>query len=850
MSISLSILQTILLTSAIILVVWLANNALGSRTGYRWRKILWLILALRLLLPVPLNITSLVPQVSRLEVNLPIAPQAPLRFFERFNIGGINSPDVPSPVTGNTPDNISDNTNDNNSSQGINPTQNTDNPAANSFDTGIKAFVFKTFFGSFASLFAAIWAIGFAAIAIMRLIQYSRLKKHLLKESTIDTNETVYRLLKKRAAATMDAVCIEFGIQKPLEIIISESLRSPMLFGYSNTRLLLPKNNYNEKELDSILRHELTHYKNRDLWYKLLMLFTCDLYWFNPLLRLMKTMAYQDVECICDDRATKYMNLEAKRIYCTSILRTMTGAKNSHAFTTQFACGKRAARHRLENILSISNRKLGASILCVLLAILITGTACISLKISSRTGGTAADAGNSETAAEKEDIETEWDSNQPATLKLGIYPTGNDGAGMLALHDSYIEKLTTDNPNITVEKTPYTYSADTFIPLVISGRCPTVFETWYTDTGTLIKGGNVKDITDILNKRGWLDSMAPSYKRLVSDEAGRVYGVPKEGYLLGLMVNADMFEAAGLVDEHGVPLYPKTWNELAEDARLIKEATGQAGFCLLAGDHAAGWHFSNIAWAFGARLAVDNGDGTFTADLDSPEAIAAMEFVKSLKWEYNVLTDDPTIENYESGFKHIANGTAAMYIAANDAVSMPAQKGLAPDRYGLGPMPAGPGGEYCLTGNSTFVFSKESTAADVNAALDYLTLMGCSPVVTDAVKQSILDNARADNELGIPVIKSFTVWNAPELKAAYSDAINQYGNVDEAFYASYFDFAENGSLRPEIGFHPTELYAELAIVLQEVLTNRDADVARLMKTADENYQAGIPLWWDRLNIKY
>ena len=333
MSISLSILQTILLTSAIILVVWLANNALGSRTGYRWRKILWLILALRLLLPVPLNITSLVPQVSRLEVNLPIAPQAPLRFFERFNIGGINSPDVPSPVTGNTPDNISDNTNDNNSSQGINPTQNTDNPAANSFDTGIKAFVFKTFFGSFASLFAAIWAIGFAAIAIMRLIQYSRLKKHLLKESTIDTNETVYRLLKKRAAATMDAVCIEFGIQKPLEIIISESLRSPMLFGYSNTRLLLPKNNYNEKELDSILRHELTHYKNRDLWYKLLMLFTCDLYWFNPLLRLMKISSNGKItsgNIIFKNRDITYLSeIERRKLAGSSIAMIFQNATDS-----------------------------------------------------------------------------------------------------------------------------------------------------------------------------------------------------------------------------------------------------------------------------------------------------------------------------------------------------------------------------------------------------------------------------------------------------------------------------------------------------------------------------------------
>ena len=276
-------------------------------------------------------------------------------------------------------------------------------------------------------------------------------------------------------------------------------------------------------------------------------------------------------------------------------------------------------------------------------------------------------------------------------------------------------------------------TTDTFMPLVESGNCPTIFETWFTEPQKLIKAGAVADITDELEARGWLDKMNPSVKALLSDENGRVYGVPRDGYALGLMLNVEVFEEAGLVDENGYPIYPKTWDELAETAKTIKDKTGSAGICLLAKDNAGGWHFSNIAWAFGATLCTDNGDGTFTAHLDSDEAIAAMEYVKSLKWDYDVLTADPTNEDWGTGFTELGTGAAAMYIAANDAVNQPTQvNGLPEDKLAMCPIPEGPGGQYSLYGGTPYMFSKDATEDEINAALDYLEIMGKAPVVTDA----------------------------------------------------------------------------------------------------------------------
>ena len=94
----------------------------------------------------------------------------------------------------------------------------------------------------------------------------------------------------------------------------------------------------------------------------------------------------------------------------------------------------------------------------------------------------------------------------------------------------------------------YKYSPDTYVALATAGNAPTVFESWYTEPEKLIRNGLVKDITDILEEHGWLDVMSPAIRDLLSDEDGRVYGMPRDAYSLGLMTNIPLFEQAGLIN--------------------------------------------------------------------------------------------------------------------------------------------------------------------------------------------------------------------------------------------------------------------------------------------------------------
>lgn len=354
----LQILQTLFIVTLIICFVWLLGQLLGRKAGYQWRKILWLVLAVRLLFPLPIPIQKMTDLFRGLEIQVELPRRQPVpdkAFMEKVQRLPLNS------IVG--------------------------------AEAGFEAFEPMTIPNfqeksvstpnellnecSIVGWLALIWGAGAAGMLSFRIRQYQCLKKKCLAE-TISSEVEMLRELQNK-------LCEELKIRKTIPIRLmkpnSEFGDSPMLFGYFNTMLLLPYHDYNERELEAIVLHELIHYRSGDLWYKFLMVLVCDIYWFNPLLRFMKRMAFRDVEFVCDEKATRNMSIEAKRGYSSTILKTMTGTKKANPiFVTQFAGTKKSARKRFENIFNIPDRKLGIALLCLLIA-LILGTAFISVTV-------------------------------------------------------------------------------------------------------------------------------------------------------------------------------------------------------------------------------------------------------------------------------------------------------------------------------------------------------------------------------------------------------------------------------------------------------------------------------------
>ena len=132
-------------------------------------------------------------------------------------------------------------------------------------------------------------------------------------------------------------------------------------------------------------------------------------------------------------------------------------------------------------------------------------------------------------------------------------------------------RFESNNPSVVVEGDPWQFDLKSFYPKAAGGNLPTVYNANFTEASQIIAAGYSSDITDVLEKHGFLDKFNKQVLDIVSKD-GRVYAFPTSVYALGLGCNIEMFEKAGLMEADGTPKQPKDWNEVAEFAVKIKKA--------------------------------------------------------------------------------------------------------------------------------------------------------------------------------------------------------------------------------------------------------------------------------------
>lgn len=419
-------------------------------------------------------------------------------------------------------------------------------------------------------------------------------------------------------------------------------------------------------------------------------------------------------------------------------------------------------------------------------------------------------------------------------LKLGIWPEESQSAEV----ESHIElkaKFEKMYPDIEVIPSYYKYAPDTFMPLAASGELPTVYETWFTEPQKIIDNGFARDITAAVEGYGYDKDMNPSVKELLSKD-GSLYGVPRDGYALGMYVNMNLFRKAGLVDSEGLPLYPKTFAELAETAKIIKEKTGKAGMYIATKDNVGGWHFSNIAWNFGASFTKIK-NGKVISNISSPEVIAAFEYIRSLKWEYDVLLENSLL-GWGEWIQNFGTDQVAMVLASPDAIQLPINDyGMDKDSVSIVPIPAGPNGDqYSLMGGTPYMFSPDATDAEVDAALKWLQFTGRLGNIDEDGLASRRIDLMQKAESGHPVgPQSLKVWMNEETNKKIDALYSELENVDMNLYKNYYSIAQY-NVRAEEPYYAQDLYSLLDSVLQAVVNDKDTDIEGLLDVVNSTYQ--------------
>jgi len=435
------------------------------------------------------------------------------------------------------------------------------------------------------------------------------------------------------------------------------------------------------------------------------------------------------------------------------------------------------------------------------------------------------------------------DADLTCTITLGNWPPDTAADAEKALFEGYKATMAKQYPNVTLVPDYYSYSLSNYVPMAKGHTAPSIFQPPFTDPQLLISQGLVGDVTDALEQFGVLDQFSPSYVEMLADENGRIYGLPRDGYVLGMHINIDLFREAGLMTEDGLPMYPKTLQEMAEYGQIIKQKTGKAGLVFPASETYGGWLFTNIAWNFGCvgenALEYQDEDGRWVCNFTSPQCIAAMEFMRDLRWKYDILNADATTTDWAGAHSLLGTGEAAMNFAADDSVDQPtANKGLPVDSFALIPFPAGPEGRYALAGGTCYMFSPDITDDQAVALMAYLKVLGKLPFLDDQIIAGMRADYAAKRDRGAPVLPAISAWTDEDYNAAKQAIINEFCNVDMRLYSDFFDSLSQGtiSLKSEEPIFAQQLYRELTAVVQRMITREGADVVKALRKAEESFQ--------------
>lgn len=418
----------------------------------------------------------------------------------------------------------------------------------------------------------------------------------------------------------------------------------------------------------------------------------------------------------------------------------------------------------------------------------------------------------------------------------------------VAMYKQWKEDFERDYPEYEIVANTYEYSPSTILAKATTGQLPTVFQTWFTEPQKLIENGFISDITDELKELGWYDKMNPDMREAVSAN-GRVYGVPRDGYGMGLFLNLNMLYDVGVIDknadgtyqlydEDGEPLYPTTFDEVRAVSELIVENyTNTYGLVILSADRNGGWQFSNLAWNFGCEaLQIENEDGSWTANLTDPGAVKALEWIQQMRLDDLICPGSSF--TYLDWYKEIGSKNAAMAFCGSDAIAMPVTNyDFNRDDIAFVPMPTGDGvSRYSLYGGTPYVFANNATKEQIKGALLFLKYIGRSPE-TDDISVSALEVGYETAEAkGMPILPTIRPWINEDYLEIANALEAQYVNVNMEYYKDFFNSIETMKKAEEPNYCQ-DMYSLLDYALQDVLSDASsANCTSLLTTANSQFQ--------------
>lgn len=214
-----------------------------------------------------------------------------------------------------------------------------------------------------------VWIVGIiitAASTIKARLHFGQVVKQLPILSDSNINNILHTITK------------EYKKPVSFQVVYSNLISTPVLYGYHCPKIIVPTVELTYEEWHFILKHEISHYYNRDLQIKMFVQLLRILYWWNPFIYLLNTEIDKMLEFRADSVVTKNLCEEEKTKYLDCLLKVAKGLsleKNNY-YSVAFESGRTSVLSQrfhliLGNYKHSNNKRLSTILMIIPLILLL-----------------------------------------------------------------------------------------------------------------------------------------------------------------------------------------------------------------------------------------------------------------------------------------------------------------------------------------------------------------------------------------------------------------------------------------------------------------------------------------------
>ncbi|WP_432663855.1 M56 family metallopeptidase [Wukongibacter baidiensis] len=326
--------------SLLVIGILLIKLLFREKLGAKWHYYIWLLLLTRLVIPV--------------------APQSSISIFNLFNIVSKDRGILKNNVQYSTDEIVSW------FRFKLYEEPLAQSGALSANETGLSKYLSILLEDSIQAKLMLTWIV--VAIALLTFIIIAnvrfRLKVNSSEQKVSDGTRQLIELCKSK-----------MGIKSNLQTIHTNAVKSPALYGLIRPCILLPidiHSQVDEKELEYIILHELSHFKRKDIAVFWIMTILKAIYWFNPIIWYGLGQMREDCEVSCDALALSYIDLEDFKKYGQTIIRLLQNTTKplKNIGVTGMLGTKQQLKRRIKMITLFRKNRYKLSILSITILIL------------------------------------------------------------------------------------------------------------------------------------------------------------------------------------------------------------------------------------------------------------------------------------------------------------------------------------------------------------------------------------------------------------------------------------------------------------------------------------------------